>query len=253
MQPGPPPALNADPHGPLHGPLAHAYACGAHIAVNGGGRWNSVDKVCGCCTAEEKRGHMREDWGISSAEGWRAQQEALLDDDGSNPRAGLVLGLRRQMAEQYRAPVDAGLWRSVISRWCEHNGHGADVYRELLGLAGMVLDYEKRFTADGLLPPGGIVGHIGAWDFGRAVNMARWGAQCGWADPATSQWYAVRAGAQAARHHLSWADFSASYILGRCLHFDKGAFGRRYTEPLDVHRTMMTHPQSPWLNVPFRF
>lgn len=253
MQPGSLPALHADPFGPHHGPLAHAYACGVHIAVDGEGLWNAVDKVCACCTAEQKREGMRDDWGIATTEDWRAQQEALIDDDGSSPLASLVLGLRSQLVQQYGTPVDATAWRSEIDRWCKHNGRGSDVYRDLLGLAGMILDYEKRFAADGLLPPGGFIAHLGAWDFGRGANMARWGVQCGWADLATSQWYAVRAGGQAARYHVSWADFSAAYILGRCLHFDQGEFGWRYTDPLAVHHTMMSHPQSPWVHIPFRF
>src|SRR5690625_2655549 len=40
------------------------------------------------------------------------------------------------------------------------------------------------------------------------------------------------------RPYTSWAEFSAGYILGRCLHFDDGEFGHWYTTPLEVHHTM---------------
>ncbi|MBV2362073.1 DUF1266 domain-containing protein [Streptomonospora nanhaiensis] len=243
--------LKADPYGPFHGPLAHGYACGVHIAVMNGAPWNS-ETGCTCCTPEEKRGDLSRDWGIEGPDDWRGQAETLLDDRGSNPVAGTLLALRRQAAQYLNGrPVDPGTWRSAIGDWCRHNGIDTGTYQQLVGLAGMILDYEKRFVADGLLPPGGYVTAIQAWDFGRGANMARWGVQCGYTVLQTAQWYVVRAGEQARRHYASWADFSAGYVLGRCLHFDNGEFGPRYTEPLEVHHVMMSHPQSPWLNLPF--
>ncbi|MFC3994881.1 DUF1266 domain-containing protein [Nocardiopsis sediminis] len=246
------PDLIADPQGPFHGPLAHALACAVHIAVNAGVAWNSPNQGCTCCTKpKQKRKMLKRDWGIDSAEDWRSTAETLLSDRSSNSTAALLLGMRTQLAQQYRQPIDARTWRDAFSAWCRQEGITDNGYQQLLGLMGMILDYEKRFTADGLLPPGGFVSGIGAWDYGRAANMARWGIQCEYTDPPTMQWFATRASEQARRHHASWADFSAGYILGRCLHFDEGEFGSWYTTPLAVHQTMMSHPQSPWLHMPF--
>jgi hypothetical protein len=47
--------------------------------------------------------------------------------------------------------------------------------RRRAGLAAVITRYESRFRADGLLPPNGIVTSVFGYDFGRAVNMARWG------------------------------------------------------------------------------
>ncbi|MBB5999568.1 DUF1266 domain-containing protein [Streptomonospora salina] len=243
--------LNADPHGPFHGPLAHAYACGAHIQVAGGGEWNNP-VGCACCGPEQKRAGLYEDWGIGSPDDWRRQTESLIGDRDSNFAASVLLELRRVSSQAVGQPIDPGVWRDGIAHMCWQHGIDEASYRQWVDLARLILSYEERFTADGLLPPGAIVPSIKAWDFGRGANMARWGVQCGYSDMHTSQTYAVHASEQARRHYATWAEFSASYILGRCLHFDNGEFGHWYTTPLDVHHLMMSHPQSPWLHVPFR-
>jgi hypothetical protein len=50
----------------------------------------------------------------------------------------------------------------------------------------------------------------------------------------------------------SWQDFSAGYILGRCLHFDGEEFGEWYSNMLEAHRILTTDPGSPWLNIPWK-
>lgn len=244
--------LPTDPNGPFHGPLAHAFACAVHISVSNGAPWNSPDRGCSCCDAWQKREGLAQDWGIDSPAAWGQQQEALLDGTSSNQLASLLLQLRQQVAWQNGAPVQPAMWYQAIAGWCQQNGQDNSVYQHLLGAAGMILEYENRFVADGLLPSGGVVNDIRAWDLGRGANMARWGVHCGYVDPRTAHWYAVRAGELARQYYGSWAEFSAGYILGRCLHLDNGQFGVRYTDPLAVHHTMMAHPQSPWLHVPFR-
>ncbi len=243
--------LSADPNGPFHGPLAHAFACAVHISVNNGALWNSPNRACGCCDVWQKREGLAEDWGIESPDDWRRQQESLINGASSNASASLLLEIRHRIAWQTRAPVPPGSWYQAIAGWCQEN-HRDNAYQQLVALAGMILTYEDRFVVDGLLPRGAVVNDIRAWDTGRGVNMARWGVHCGYADARTAHWYAVRAGELSRQYYSSWMEFSAAYILGRCLHFDRGEFGFRYTDPLAVHRAMMTHPQSPWLNLQFR-
>ncbi|OSZ62382.1 hypothetical protein OQI_00255 [Streptomyces pharetrae CZA14] len=61
-----------------------------------------------------------------------------------------------------------------------------------------------------------------------------------------------RTGRMAARSYRSWQDFSAGYILGRCLHFDEEEYGEWYTSMVDAHRILVSDPHSPWVNIPFR-
>lgn len=59
-------------------------------------------------------------------------------------------------------------------------------------------------------------------------------------------------GARAQQEYGTWAEFSAGYVLGRCLHFDKDEFGSWYTEVRDSHRALMQHRDSPWTLLPLR-
>ncbi|MFK4689997.1 DUF1266 domain-containing protein [Streptomyces pristinaespiralis] len=91
-----------------------------------------------------------------------------------------------------------------------------------------------------------------SWDYGRAADMARWGLAARYRDPAKAERAVVRAGEVSARVYRSWEDFGAGYALGRCLHFDEEEFGPWYTEVLDIHKTLTTDPESPWLTVPWQ-
>jgi hypothetical protein len=62
----------------------------------------------------------------------------------------------------------------------------------------------------------------------------------------------VRAGRVSQTAYDSWEEFSAGYILCRCLHFDEEKFGDWYEDVLTAHRILTSDPASPWLNIPFK-
>ncbi|WP_338106217.1 DUF1266 domain-containing protein [Streptomyces alboflavus] len=119
-------------------------------------------------------------------------------------------------------------------------------------LIGRITRYEARMRADGILDENRYVTSVEAWDLGRASKMARWGLGARLCTPHEAEDAVRQAGQNAARSHRSWQDFSAGYILGRCLHFDDEEFGDWYEEMLSAHRILMSDPGSPWLNIPFR-
>ncbi|MEU5811691.1 DUF1266 domain-containing protein [Streptomyces sp. NPDC047718] len=61
--------------------------------------------------------------------------------------------------------------------------------------------------------------------------MARWGLAARLCSLQEAEAAVVRAGRLAHAHHRSWEDFSAAYLLGRCLHFDGEEFGPSRTRP----------------------
>lgn len=89
------------------------------------------------------------------------------------------------------------------------------------------------------------------WDIGRASQMARWGVGCRYGTVAEAEKAVLRAGEAARDAYRSWAEFSAGYVLGRCLHFDEEEFGTWYTTALAAHLALTTDPASPWLNIPW--
>ncbi|GGU63636.1 DUF1266 domain-containing protein [Streptomyces lavendofoliae] len=184
----------------------------------------------------------------------------------------LVLQIRRSMVLDFAGPVDIDHWRraaaNVVRRRAEAAAEprlradgvtpGSTVGTEelegqvtgLKRLIGRIALYEAPLRADGLLPEGGFVRSVEAWDYGRASGMARWGLAarlCSLQEAeAEAEAAVVRAGRLVQVNHRSWEDFSAAYALGRCLHFDEEEFGEWYETVLATHRVLNADPASPW-------
>ncbi|TDD67249.1 DUF1266 domain-containing protein [Actinomadura darangshiensis] len=229
--------LVTDPGTAAWGRLAAALAVGAHLAVGNGVAWNTLadhDESGG-----DDRVLLERDWGITDAEGWRKQMDGLLDARNSDPAIQMVLD-RRGRGTGERA------WREAIVAWCRERDISEETVQEVVELSGLVLRYESRFRADGLLPPDGLVESVYGYDFGRAVNMARWGLNAGYCDAEEAEKCVLTAGHRAHQVYPSWGSFSAGYVLGRMLRFDEGGFGEWYDRSLAGHRILAEDPESPW-------
>jgi hypothetical protein len=240
--------LVSEPRGPFFGPLAHGFACGAHIPVHNAQPWNAlVDPAAG---GEETRESLRDSWGITGAEEWREQADYLLAGENVGPETDQVLYLRRDLIAR-NGRCDLPMWREAISRWAQWRGVEADVARECNDNAGVITRYEARFRADGLLPPNGMVNSVLGYDFGRAVNMARWGYGGNFCDLRTAEKLVLQAGQLVRQYYVTWADFGAGYALGRVLRFDNEEYGHMYESVLGPHRMLTYESASPWRHIPF--
>jgi len=252
--------------GPLHGPVAHGLACGALLCVRNGSHWNAV--AWHGTGYDEERDRLREWWGITDRAQWLEYLELLLAGEMSSTAWESVLGVRRDLARlSADGTVGISQWRDATERLVrgEENGRTTggepaapdddiafDAETERLqNLIGRISRYESRFRADGLLPEGGHVRSVLAWDYGRASKMARWGLGARFGELRETEAALVRAGHASRAEYDSWESFSAGYVLGRCLHFDDEKFGDWYTDMLDAHRILTTDPASPWRNIPF--
>ncbi|MFE6780482.1 DUF1266 domain-containing protein, partial [Streptomyces sp. NPDC057676] len=258
--------------GPLRGPVAHGLACGALLSVNNGELWNAMAYHGGGYTAERDR--LGEWWGITSRAEWQHTQETLLRAEMTSPIWEFTLGIRRSLALDFAGPVDVDHWRQVAERALWHNAAeaaepritpdgvtvaqprgDAEVRSQVAGvrrLIGRITRYEARFRADGLLADGRFVRSVEAWDYGRASCMARWGLGARYCTLPEAEQAVVRAGRLSQANYRSWTDFSAAYILGRCLHFDEEEFGDWYEDMVAAHRMLMSDPGSPWRNLPWK-
>ncbi|MEU0007094.1 DUF1266 domain-containing protein [Streptomyces sp. NPDC006314] len=256
--------------GPLHGTVAHGLACGALLCVNNGSFWNGMAWHGIGYPGERKR--LREWWGITTREQWQDYLRDLLACEQHSSVWDFALGLRRTIARDFGGHVDTGYWRQAAANVIRANSEGSVVVSEegvtrteprpeyeveariegVQRLIGRITRYEARMRADGVLDENGYVSSVDAWDLGRASKMARWGLGARFGTLAEAESAVIQAGRAAALSHKSWQDFSAGYILGRCLHFDDEEFGAWYQDMVEAHRILMTEPGSPWLNIPFR-
>ncbi|MEO3871712.1 DUF1266 domain-containing protein [Nonomuraea sp. B12E4] len=236
--------------GPLNGSLAHGLACGGHLAVHNGVIWNEVGDIYTSYEADVET--LRESWGVTDRPNWQAQVTALLEGRNSPPEPEFLLRLRSDLARQYPGSHrDPSFWRQAAADVLAQRGVGGPGIEALMQLIGKITRYEERFRADGILPPDGLVASALAYDFGRAVNFARWGLSARFAEPYETEQVVIKAGELARRVYRTWGEYSAGYILGRVLRFDEEAFGHMYASALTPHRILTHVPGSPWRNIPF--
>ncbi|MQY09117.1 DUF1266 domain-containing protein [Actinomadura macrotermitis] len=228
--------LVTDIDAPVWGRLAGALAVGAHLAVGNGVAWNTM---LGDRSPEADRHLLERDWGITGAAGWREQADELLKAENSDPRVHAVL-LQRRRGMRERD------WREAIVAWAREYDFEDAVIGDLFAIADVVQRYEARFRADGLLAPDGRVDSVHGYDYGRAVNLARWGLNARFCDAEAAEEVVLRAAHLAGQAYDSWTSFSTGYILGRMLKFDRGEFGEMYEESLLGHRILIEDPESPW-------
>jgi len=237
-------------HGPLHGPLAFGLACGAHLAFGNGVPWNDVGSVYRGYTEELET--LRDSWDITDRAGWREELDALLDGRNSPPEPDFALRVREELRIGRGALPAADDWRETAAGHAQDLGAGPAAVRHVEELVRRILRYEARFRAEGLLPPDGRVRKTVAYDYGRAVNLARWGLSARFCAPPEAEQAIVHAGALARSAYGSWEEYSAGYALGRVLRFDGEEYGCFHEGNVAAHRALTEYGGSPWRNIPWR-
>jgi len=238
----------AAPNWPFHGPLAHGFACGAHIPTHVSSPWNALDDPV--ASYQENRESLSDSWGVESEQDWHRQVGYLLAGENIGTESEAVLHQRRALIRQ-RGGWDLPSWQEAVRRWCRWRKTPDEETAEQVELAGVISRYEVRFRTDGLLVPNAIVTSMLGYDFGRAVNLARWGFGGRFCDQRTAESVVLRAGQLARQHYSSWPDFSAGYALGRVVRFDGEEYGHMYVSVRGPHQLLMASPHSPWWHIPF--
>lgn len=236
--------------GPTRGPLAHGLGCGAHLAVLNGVVWNStINSYWGHYVSNLQ--HLRSGWGIDGPVAWSEQLGHLFKVLNTEPVIEFVLAMRRRLAGPAAATLPAQVWCRELVSWAQAEAlHGEEI-EHALRMIGRIMDYEAAFRIEGLLAADQVVHTVAAYDYGRFVNLVRWGLEARYCDRATAEPLIARAGALSQAVYGSWQDFSVAYTLGRALRFDEGEFGPCYQQMLDAHRVLADDPASPWRTIPW--
>ncbi|MPZ79324.1 MAG: DUF1266 domain-containing protein [Actinophytocola sp.] len=241
-------SIVTDRSAPTTGPLAFGLACGAHMAINQGVAWN--DPAGGGFTKLELRMRPAGMWDVHSATDWQRTMDRLLAERGEKP-ADLAVRLRRQAVTATGVVPDLAGWHRIIEQAAQTGRIGMRGVPLLTRAAERISRYEDRFRADGILPPNGVVASLRAYDWGRAVTMARWGMRAGYCDRVAAERGVLRAGDLCARHYGSWAELSAGFGMGRMLSFDDEDFPVHHVEVREAHRKLLAEDASPWRTMPW--
>lgn len=135
--------------------------------------WNDVGSVYMGYTHELDT--LRDGWGITDRAEWRKQLNALLDGRNSPPEPDFALKVREELRIARGAPPSPDEWRETAAGHAQDLGASPAAVRRIEDLVRRIVRYEARFRADGLLAPDDRVRRTVAYDYGRAVNLARWG------------------------------------------------------------------------------
>lgn len=236
--------------GPLHGPLAHGLALGAHLAVHNGLVWNGLGAVYDDYPTDKAR--LRSPWGVHHRADYRDTLDSLMRTRLAGRVPEGVLRTRSALVTRLgRTPSHEEWSDAVTGPPAAHRADPEDLAEAARSLR-LIERYEALFRAEGLLAPDGRVDTLAAFDHGRAVNVVRLALGARYCEPHEAEQAVLRIGELARRAYGSWADFSLGYCLTRLIHFDgdEGA-GLTVQESLAQHRILTQDPMSPYRNIPW--
>lgn len=150
----------------------------------------------------------------------------------------------RLMREGWRI-TEYDHWRAAVESLLTDPGSAAEAAAKD---PGAVARHLAALRSDGVweAEAGDEPPDVRAWDYGRAVNLARWAAATKLCDMDEARETVQRAGRLAAEGYRDWREFSAGYILGRLVHFADDDRSRYYRSIRRVHRILAEDPASPW-------
>ncbi|MFI1222303.1 MULTISPECIES: DUF1266 domain-containing protein [unclassified Streptomyces] len=241
--------LLTDSGGPLHGPLAHGLALGAHLAVTNGLIWNRLGAAYENYATDRAR--LRSPWGIPHRAEYRDRLASLMKNQLVGRVQEAVLRTRHTLAARLGRTPTREEWSQAVARaFATRDADDRAVAERALH---HIIRYEERFRADGVLAPDGRVDTLAAYDLGRAVNVVRLALGARYGDPHEAEQDVLRLGELARGAYASWADFSLGYLMARLVHRaeDDGpeAAEPTYGQSLAEHRTLTQDPTSPYRNL----
>ncbi|WP_078971621.1 DUF1266 domain-containing protein [Streptomyces chattanoogensis] len=244
--------LLTDAAGPLDGPVAHALACSAPLALRNRTPWNGVRDAYTDYLGDLNI--LRRDWGVTSPAEADEAIESLYRTRYVPHEVEAALLARKAIVDFGLEPGEA-FEPGHIYQWYQATAKlaqdaGVDV-RQAQEAIARIRRYEERFRADGVLPPDGMVHTLAAWDFCRGITVIRVCVGARFCDTDFLTETVPEFGALCREAYGSWEDYSAAYSLARVLWGDDDEFGEVYRTTVRWHQLLTLDPDSPWRNIPF--
>ncbi|MFT4199724.1 DUF1266 domain-containing protein [Gordonia sp. (in: high G+C Gram-positive bacteria)] len=243
-------AIPVDPDGPLYGMLAQGLALGAPLTIMGSHTpWNSV-RDCGDYDTDDCRELLMEVWGLPTEERWLEVIGQLVDGEYGNGEAYWAVRARTMARRRLGVSmVDDDTWRAQIDEMFAEPEQRKYV-DPISSAIEQVHVAENQMRAAHVLDADEQVEHCEAYDYTRAVAVARWGVRYGWGTPSVVPNVAVAVARRASYDYSSWRGYALGWDLGRIVTYPD-TWGRRFAESIAALRPLLDSPASPWNNQPF--
>ncbi|WP_455360446.1 DUF1266 domain-containing protein [Streptomyces sp. SYSU K21746] len=241
--------LLTDAMGPLHGPLAHGLALGAHLAVHNSLVWNRLGAAYFDYAGDIES--LRRPWYVTNRAEFREKLADLMAAKLVGRTEEFALHARRNLGRRLGRAASAEEWESTVTQALTLRRATEAEVKEAAEAVRRIDRYEQRFRADGILAPDRRVDTLAAFDFGRAVNVVRLALGARFCDPQEAEQAVLRIGEVARQAYGSWEEFSLGYALTRALHYDEDESGTKYQESVAAHRILAQDPSSPYRNIPW--
>jgi len=200
---------------------------------------------------------------ISASQYWALSAGGMLSENNQEPMDRVITGdpvtaqdiakQKQRMSQSWQVSDRASLLQTLS--WLEKEGHRAAWdelarYQSSGGLAlnsvaakykldpnemndkvVLVRKYSPSFGRKSIL----------AWDYGRYINVCRWGVTCGYLSESEAWRYMMPIARTIQRTFSSWNDFGLNYIVGR-------QFWDNTSDPetLQMYQWLCSSPESPW-------
>lgn len=192
---------------------------------------------------------LQQVWHIDDGDQWRAAVERMLDEANVDEIATILL--------EHRPPVATGdareeerLWAQQVAEAAARSGLAAAETAEITDAVPAMLRALQRVRRAGLPDT---VTSLHAYNYSRAVNLARWGVAASYVDLDGARQIVRRAGEAADRRFDGWTEFGASYAMGRAVAFELAdhASVSGGTTGAEIARQLLSEPESPWITTPW--
>ena len=211
-------------------PQQWAVACGADLAMLNG---HALNVVAFDEDEETSREVLSEWWGIESKE--------ELDEMIESLKAGRHSGYYSRIADAYRQGS-----RGAAEQYINDNlAHLVDDVEDAIDHYLNMREAMVHLETDYLIPRGGDVPNLIAWDLVRGINIARIGVGAGYYAEEEALAIVMALAKTLQKTYSSWKDLSVAYQLGRYI----WGGDAQYETMRDGMKVLLSDENSPWVKL----
>ena len=222
----------ADTRPPLTPAQQFAIAGGGHLTVVNEASFNALETGM----SPEQHASLPDWWGITNRDTALGALNGLLDSGHRDYYRLIVEVLDNFPPDEWDRQLRA------VRR--QHT-----IHRDLVQYKNNLLLGFRELRNKGFLGPDERVEFVSAYDYSRAINVARWCHDLGYITTEETWQVIMQSAKQLQYAYSSWRDMGAAYLLGRYMW---GANEFDMSDSEAAIRMLLTDPNSPWQTIDWK-